>query len=171
MNFMALDLSLRWTIGAIFGALFLATLIVQTLIRLKSSSDFTNLRQRINSWWIMATVFTLAMTLNRNVSIAFFGFICFLALKEFLSLIPTRRADRRVLFWAYLTIPFQFYWVYLEWYGMFIIFIPVYAFLLLPFFLSCLLSLTTSFNSSGVNHSGAGKFFRRSARAKLGQVF
>jgi len=132
MNFMALDLSLRWTIGAIFGALVLATLIVQTLIRLKLSSDFTNLRQRINSWWIMATVFTLAMTLNRNVSIAFFGFICFLALKEFLSLIPTRRADRRVLFWAYLTIPFQFYWVYLEWYGMFIIFIPVYAFLILP---------------------------------------
>jgi phosphatidate cytidylyltransferase len=80
----------------------------------------------------MVTVFSLAMTLNRNVSIAFFAFISFLALKEFLSLIPTRRADRRVLFWAYLAIPLQFYFVYLEWYGMFIIFIPVYMFLLLP---------------------------------------
>jgi len=53
-------------------------------------------------------------------------------LKEYLSLIPTRRADRRVLFWAYLSIPFQYYWVHTEWYGMFIIFIPVYAFLLIP---------------------------------------
>jgi phosphatidate cytidylyltransferase len=58
--------------------------------------------------------------------------VSFLALKEFLSLIPTRRADRRVLFWAYLAIPLQYYWVYTEWYGMFIIFIPVYMFLLLP---------------------------------------
>ena len=41
-------------------------------------------------------------------------------------------ADRRVLFWAYLAIPVQFYWIYLEWYGLFIIFIPVYMFLLLP---------------------------------------
>jgi phosphatidate cytidylyltransferase len=55
-----------------------------------------------------------------------------LALKEYLSLIPTRRADRRVLFWAYAAIPLQYYWVHLEWYGMFIIFIPVYLFLLLP---------------------------------------
>ena len=48
------------------------------------------------------------------------------------QLIGTRRADRRVLFWAYLAIPVQYYWVAQAWYGMFIIFIPVYVFLLLP---------------------------------------
>jgi phosphatidate cytidylyltransferase len=37
-----------------------------------------------------------------------------------------------VLFWAYLAIPFQYVWVAQGWYGMFIIFIPVYMFLLLP---------------------------------------
>ncbi len=56
-----------------------------------------------------------------------------MALKEYLSLIPTRRADRRVLFWVYLTIPFQYYWAATEWYGMFIVFVPVYAFLFIPF--------------------------------------
>ena len=132
MNFMTLDPSVRWTLAGIGGVLVVATIIVQALVRVKPDSDFTSLRQRVNSWWVMATVFTLAMTLSRNVSISFFAFISFLALKEFLSLIPTRRADRRVLFWAYLAIPIQFYWVYLEWYGMFIIFIPVYMFLLLP---------------------------------------
>ena len=132
MNFMTLDPSVRWSLAAIFGALLLSTVIAQALTRLKPSGDFSNLRQRVSSWWVMVTVFSLAMTLNRNVSIVFFAFISFLALKEFLSLIPTRRADRRVLFWAYLAIPLQFYFVYLEWYGMFIIFIPVYMFLLLP---------------------------------------
>jgi phosphatidate cytidylyltransferase len=37
------------------------------------------------------------------------------------------------MFWAYLAIPFQFYWIYDNWYGMFIIFIPVYMFLFLSF--------------------------------------
>ncbi|HHI76213.1 MAG TPA: phosphatidate cytidylyltransferase, partial [Gammaproteobacteria bacterium] len=52
--------------------------------------------------------------------------------KEYLSIIPTRRADRRVLFWAYLAIPVQYYWIATGWYGMFIIFIPVFMFLFLP---------------------------------------
>ena len=47
-------------------------------------------------------------------------------------MITTRRADRRVVFWAFLAIPVQFYWVAIGWYGMFIIFIPVYLFLLIP---------------------------------------
>lgn len=80
----------------------------------------------------MAAVFTFAIIINRNISLIFLAFLSFLALKEFYSLIPTRRADRRVLFWAYLSIPVQFFWIYIGWYGMFIIFIPVYMFLLLP---------------------------------------
>lgn len=94
--------------------------------------NYAELRQRVNSWWGMIIVFTLAMALNRKLSLVFFGLVSFLALKEYLSLIPTRRADRRVLLWAYLTIPMQYYWIHLEWYGMFIIFIPVYAFLFMP---------------------------------------
>ena len=62
----------------------------------------------------------------------FFAFLSFLALKELLSIVPTRQADRRVIFWAYLSIPVQYYWVYIGWYGMYIIFIPVYTFLFLP---------------------------------------
>ena len=104
MNFMTLDPSVRWSLAGIGALLVLATLIVGALSRWKPNVDFSSLRQRVNSWWVMTGVFTLAMTLSRNVSIGFFAFISFLALKEFLSLIPTRRADRRVLFWAYLAI-------------------------------------------------------------------
>jgi phosphatidate cytidylyltransferase len=106
---------------------------VQVLARVKPQADWSELRQRVNSWWMMAVVFTTAMVVSRTISLAFFAFVSFMALKEYFSLIPTRRADRRVLFWAYVAIPLQYYWVYQEWYGMFIIFIPIYMFLLLPF--------------------------------------
>ena len=133
MGFLQLEPAVQWLIGAIFAALLLSTVLIRLLSFWKPNADLTNVRQRINTWWMMATIFTLAMVVNRTISILFFAFVSFLALKEFLSLIPTRRADRRVLFWAYLAILAQYYWVYLEWYGMFIIFIPVYMFLLLPF--------------------------------------
>ncbi len=47
-------------------------------------------------------------------------------------MIRSRKADRRLYLWAYLSIPVQFYWIYIEWYGMFIIFIPIYVFLFMP---------------------------------------
>lgn len=124
--------AVRWTILGIFVVLAIATLIVRLTPRFRRGVGGIELRDRINSWWVIAGVFTVAIVAHRTASIVFFAFVSFLALKEYLSLIPTRRVDRRVLFWAYLTIPIQFYWVALEWYGMFIIFIPVYVFLLLP---------------------------------------
>lgn len=120
------------TFGGIFAFLLLATGTHQLLKRSRPEADFSELGARIRTWWMMVTVFTLALLLSRIVSIVFFAFLSFLALKEYFSLTPQRRADRRVLFWAYLAIPVQFYWVGIEWYPMFIIFIPVYMFLLLP---------------------------------------
>ena len=67
----------------------------------------------------------LISLLSRNTSIAFMGFVSFLALNEYPSLVPTRRADRRVLLWIYLVVPIQYYWIADQWYGMFIIFVPV----------------------------------------------
>ncbi len=122
-------------VGALAGIyllLVIASLITLWLKRLHPEKNYTELQQRINSWWVMVSIFTIVMISSRAVSLVFFGFVSFLALKEFFSIIPTRRSDRRVLFWAYLAIPFQYYWIAEEWYGMFIIFIPVYLFLLLP---------------------------------------
>lgn len=118
--------------GSILAILALASLIVLALKTLKPGCDFTELSARVKSWWVMFAIFAVAIAVGRIVSIVFFAFLSFLALKEYLSLIPTRRADRRVLFWVYLTIPIQYFWVADNWYGMFLIFIPVYAFLLVP---------------------------------------
>lgn len=124
--------SVLWSLAGLYVLLLIASAITAILKKSNPDKNYTELSQRMSSWWVMVTIFTLAMVLSRNVSLVFFGLISFLALKEFFSIIPTRRADRRVLFWAYLAIPVQYYWVSQEWYGMFIIFIPVYMFLLLP---------------------------------------
>ena len=121
-----------WSLVGLYGLLATATLIVLLMRWLAPGTDYTELVQRIRSWWVMVVIFTVAMALSRNISLFFFALISFLALKEYLSMISTRRADHRVLFWAYLAIPLQYYWVADEWYGVFIIFIPVYAFLFLP---------------------------------------
>ena len=94
--------------------------------------DYSNLRQRIKSWWWMVALIFASLAMGKKSSVIFFGFLSFLALKEFCSIASLRQADRRVLFWAYLAIPVQYYFVYIGWYGMFIIFIPVYMFLFLP---------------------------------------
>jgi phosphatidate cytidylyltransferase len=115
---------------------------------------FAELRLRIRSWWIMVAVFAAALTLHRNLALSFFAFVSFLALKEYLSLIPTRRSDRRVLFWAYLAIPAQYVWVGMEWYGMFIIFLPVYVFLFLPLRMVLVGETTEFLRAAGTLHWG-----------------
>jgi phosphatidate cytidylyltransferase len=132
MAWFTLAPEVQGTLIGIFGLLVAATALVALVRRLKPNANLGELQQRVNTWWMMVIIFTVAMVVNRTVSVVFFAFVSFLALKEYLSLIPTRRADRRVLFWAYLAIPVQYLWVYGEWYGMFIVFIPVHCFLLLP---------------------------------------
>lgn len=121
-----------WGIAGVFAILVVANIVVFAMAKARPERDYGELKARISSWWVMVTVLAVAIVLSPMVSVAFLGFVSFLALKEYFSLIPTRRADRRVLFWAYLAIPVQFYWIGIEWYGMFIIFIPVYMFLFLP---------------------------------------
>jgi len=116
----------------IFALLIIATLISYAFKLSQPNKDYSELISRVHSWWVMAIIFALTFILSINIAIMIFAVISFLALKEYLSLIPTRRADHRVLFWAYLAIPFQYYWAASGWFGMFIIFIPVYLFLLMP---------------------------------------
>jgi phosphatidate cytidylyltransferase len=125
--------SLLYAIFAVFGLLLFATVTIRLLRSRLPNKDYSELSARIYSWWIMVLIFSLAIVLSRTITLIFFAFITFMAFKEFLSMIPTRRVDHRVLFWAYLSIPVQFYWIHISWYGMFTLFIPLYMFLFLPF--------------------------------------
>jgi phosphatidate cytidylyltransferase len=118
-----------WTLGAIVALLVVASAIVAIMRRGDANDRHAELAARVRSWWFLVFVFAIAISFRRSVAIAFFAVLSFLALKEYLSLIPTRRTDRRVLFWAYLCVPLQYVWIGMHWYNLFLIFIPVWAFL------------------------------------------
>ena len=130
--FAHLQPNVLYALGGVFAVLVLASVIVGVLAAVRRDKDYSELKLRMRSWWVMIGIFSGAILLSPTSAVVFWGFVSFLALKEYLSLIPTRRADRRVLFWAYLAIPIHYYWVGIAWYGMFVIFIPVYMFLLMP---------------------------------------
>src|SRR5690606_37605288 len=85
------------------------------------------------AWWFMVAVFALAMVAGRGGTVILFGLISFLALREFITLTPTRLGDHRTLFWVFFVItPLQYVLLWYDWYELFIILIPVYAFLFVP---------------------------------------
>ncbi|MCR9213295.1 MAG: phosphatidate cytidylyltransferase [Proteobacteria bacterium] len=118
--------------SVVIAILVFATFAAQFINSIWSNKDFTELNERIASWWWIIGLLFVALWAGRTASIVFFGFLSFLALKEFLSVVPTRSVDRNVVFWSYLAIPVQYLWIYQAWYGMFLIFIPVFVFLYMP---------------------------------------
>ncbi len=132
MNLGIFSDDLMYVFVGIIAVLIIATVVTAILKRRKPSDALHEVDLRIRSWWVMFIIFTIAIVLHSTISLIFMALLCFLALKEYFSLIPFNRAHRLVLFWAYLAIPIQFLFIYFEQYGMFIIFIPVYMFLLIP---------------------------------------
>ena len=92
-----------------------------------------NLNERVKSWWVMTGVFVAALALGKVGSVLIFAFMSFLALREYITITPTRLADHRTLFaMFFVVLPYQYWLVYTSWYGMFAILVPVYAFILIP---------------------------------------
>lgn len=116
----------------IYAIMILLTLIANIVGVIKKKADLSNFKQRMKSFWMIVILFTVAFAWNKITALIFLAFISYLALKEYLSLITTRRADRRVLLWAYLAIPIQLYLIYTNWLVMFYLFVPLYMFLLIP---------------------------------------
>ncbi len=96
----------------------------------KAHATVENLIARTNSWWIMATLFLTTGLLGLGATLCLFALLSFFALREMITLAPTRRADHHTLFWIFFVITPLHYWLlYDRWYGLFAIFIPVYGFL------------------------------------------
>ena len=118
--------------AAIYLLLIVVGIVCLALNWLKPKPVYAEMLLRLRTFWILVIVLTGAMLLGHQASIVLWAAISFLALKEYLTMIPTRQADHRLLFWCYAAIPLQYFWIWHNWYGMFVIFIPVYVFLFLP---------------------------------------
>jgi phosphatidate cytidylyltransferase len=131
------DKQTLWLVGGVLAILVISSLAGWILsLRVTTEAGkatVKNLNVRTRAWWIMVAIFGLAMATGGLGSIILFALTSFLALREFITLTPTRPGDHRSLFWIFFIIlPIQYYLIAIKWYGLFSIFIPVYAFLLIP---------------------------------------
>lgn len=129
-----MDQQLIYLLMGLFGFLAIASLVGWLLQKQKGPTQvILNLNARIRAWWFMCCLAVLAISLGAIGTIFLFGFISFLALRECITLSPTRRGDHETLFWCFFVIlPIQYILVGMKWYGLFAIFIPVYVFLFIP---------------------------------------
>jgi phosphatidate cytidylyltransferase len=121
----------------VLGVLGIAT-VVAYLLRQRPDSGLNpalveTFWLRIRAWWLLLAVVAATFLIHRTLTIAVFGLISFWALREFITLTPTRPGDHRALFWVFFVVtPLQFVLVGLGWYSWFAVFIPIYTFLLIP---------------------------------------
>lgn len=117
---------------SLFGFLLFAHIAIIGLKAKFSPETHRELRLRIQSWWIILGIVSASLTVHRNGTLLLFAYVSFLALKEFLSLIPTtHQIHRKIFFGTYFTIPIQYYWAYQNHYQLFTAFIPIYLFICL----------------------------------------
>lgn len=153
-----MDRDTLWLFAGIGGLLLLATVIGRALKFFNGNTPnavLDNLNARINAWWVMVIVIGIAFLFGNLGVIVLFFFVSFYALREFISLMPTRRSDYHALVVAfYFALPMQYILIALDWYGLFSIFIPVYLFLMLP--------ILSSFGGD------ATRFLERTAKVQWG---
>jgi len=121
-------------------ALLLVASLVGWILSTRARSDAArvtvkNLNARIRAWWVMVAVFGVAIATGGVGSIVLFFIASFLAMREFLTLAPTAQTggDHSVLLFAFFIFaPLQYLLVWAQWYGLFAILIPVYAFVAIP---------------------------------------
>jgi phosphatidate cytidylyltransferase len=116
----------------VLGILVAATAIGHAMARRATTEPLRatvhNINQRIRAWWVMAAFFVASMAAGPAGSILLFAMISVLALREFVTLAPTSRGDHRALVWSFFIVtPLQYYVIWIGWYGLFALLIPVYA--------------------------------------------
>jgi hypothetical protein len=131
------DPALLYLLGGTLGLLIFASVMGWVLAKRATSDSarltVANLNARTKAWWGMVAVFAGALAVGPMGATIMFGLTSFMALREFITLTPTKPGDHRTLFWVFFIItPLHYYFLATRWYGMFVIVIPVYAFLLVP---------------------------------------
>ena len=143
INAYLLSLRPSHQVGLLFVLLFglLATVSIYAFVtslrerpegdpRIQALKEFSGVLQ---TTWVMATVFWVGWALGETVATVLFGIVAFFALREFITLSPTRQGDHRSLVLAFfIVLPAQFYLVINRNFDLVTVFIPVYVFLAIP---------------------------------------
>jgi phosphatidate cytidylyltransferase len=135
------ELGVGQQVGLLFIALFGALGLVTAYAVIRALRETTpeqqardaRLLRELRALWLGAALFWVAWGTGAFVSTLLFGVVSFIALREFITLTATRRADHRSLLLAFFVVlPLQYAFVGLRAFDLFSVFIPVYVFLAIP---------------------------------------
>jgi phosphatidate cytidylyltransferase len=126
-----------WLLAAVVVTLLgTATVIGQVVQRQPhlglNAAAIATFNRRVRAWIIICALLAIAF-FSPGLTVALFGLMSFWALREFITLTPTRLGDHRALFWVFFIFtPLQYVAVAFNNYAFYSIWIPVYAFLFIP---------------------------------------
>ena len=123
----------------VFG-LLLTVSVYAFVVSIKENAEDDGNRQKLQDFngllrtsWVMSTVFWLGWAAGETVATVLFGLVAFFALREFITLSPTRQGDHHSLVIAFFVVlPVQFALVITRHFDLVTVFIPVYVFLAIP---------------------------------------
>ena len=151
-----------WLVFVVIALLIAASAVGQTLKRQPESvvnaALLRTFNNRVRAWWMMFAILAAGFLMGYACTVVLFGFVSFWALREFVTMTPTRRGDHRTLFWVFFVFtPLQYILVGvarsfvkpvpgttaalwgeslgltgIDLYGLYSIMIPVYASLYIP---------------------------------------
>jgi phosphatidate cytidylyltransferase len=99
----------------------------------RQGERFEQFQRELRAVWVGAVLFWAAWVLGPVGATVLFGVVSFLALREFVTLVQTRRGDHRSLLLAFFgVLPLQYVLVANRNFDLFSVFIPVYVFLAIP---------------------------------------
>jgi len=122
----------------LFGLLTLLTVAAGWSLERTAETDVlgerrSRLLRDLRALWVGSIVFWLAWVSAPTGAVLVFGLVSFFALREFITLVHTRRGDHRSLLLAFfLVLPLQYLMAGGRYFDLFTVFVPVYVFLALP---------------------------------------
>lgn len=127
-----IDRPTMWLLGITIGLLVIANAIGFFLAKqpetIVNPAVVKAFNLRIRAWWMMFAILVMGIILGNTTTVVMFGLTSFWALREFITMTPTRRGDHRTLFWVFVVVtPLQFVLVGFGVSQLYSIVIPVYA--------------------------------------------
>src|SRR6185369_7371962 len=96
-------------------------------------AELKNFRKLLRTSWFMVVVVWMAWAAGDTVATVLFAVIAFFALREVITLSPTRRGDHHNLMLTFfIMLPIQFWLIATNHFDLFTVFIPIYVFLAIP---------------------------------------
>ena len=127
-----------WILIAVVLGVLGALMIAGQYLKRQPESKFDaaivgKFNQRLFFWFMICVLLAVSLFLGKTATVILFGLLSFWALREFITMTPTRRGDHRTLFWVFLGFtPLQYVLVAMDQYNLFTVVIPVYASLFIP---------------------------------------